>query len=103
MKTFNQNIIPNLSSSTSIPEPVSPILQDSKSSVNLSASLQEAKKIRETTFFPATSKNTNREFLRYTVNLNKSDKDAFTTSIVPTEGSRLHRKSTISDAQKKLE
>lgn len=60
MKAFNKNGLPILSPSSSISDPTSPILQDSKSSANLFQSCEDMKKIRETTFVPATTKNTNR-------------------------------------------
>ncbi len=75
MKTFTKNGMHVFSPpSSAVSDPISPTLQDSKSTSNLYQSVQEGKKFRETTYFPVTTKSTNRQFLRYTVNLNKSDK-----------------------------
>lgn len=59
MKTFTKNGMPIFSPNSSSSDP-SPTLQDSKSTTNLYQSYEEPKKFRETTYFPNTTKNTNR-------------------------------------------
>jgi hypothetical protein len=61
MKTYTKNGIPIFSSPTSTSsDTATPTLQDSKSTSNLYQSVPENKKFRETTYFPVTTKNTNR-------------------------------------------
>ncbi len=75
MKTYTKNGMATFSSPTSASsDTASPSLQDSKSALNLYQSVPESKKFTYKTYFPVTTKNTNRQFLRYTVNLNKTYK-----------------------------
>ena len=73
MKTYQKNAIPAFSPTGSTKDSMSPTLTDCKSSINLCQSFEEAHKHCETTYFQGASKPTNRQFLRHTVNLNKSD------------------------------
>ena len=71
-----------------------PTLHDSKSAVYLNPNLDESKKFRETTYYPTSGKNTNFEFLRYTVNIKKSQREKSANQIITPSQFKFPRKMT---------
>lgn len=75
MKPFPKQGFHAHNNSPRSPEQTNPSLHDSKSAAHLNPAAEENKKFRETAYYPTSTKSNNLEFLRYTVNIKKGDRE----------------------------
>ena len=96
MKQNEKLISPHFMTSPELGERQSPTLHDSKSFSylpNLTSSVKDNNRFRETTYYPVSPKNMNYEFLRYSVNPAKNPRETPIKGEVKTPN-HIHRKMT---------